>query len=161
MTISTPPRIYSIHQWAMLHFSIMLQSVDMTVCKYWILIWPEINISIGCHGVVRLLREDGECTVAQLTSVQEGGVEQLQLLLQTRKLRLSLTDGSSGLLIKYLRFEKLPNCSLIRLWWLRTFPRLINYWWLRWADSRLELNKTNRKLFAFLCDISTNLLPSL
>ena len=48
--------------------------------------WPQINISVCCHGVVRFLSENGQRTIAQLASVQERGVEQLQLLLKTIKL---------------------------------------------------------------------------
>ena len=57
--------------------------------------WPQINISVGCHGVVRFLSENSQGTVAQLTSVQKGGVEQLQLLLKTIEIMIAHIGSSS------------------------------------------------------------------
>ncbi len=82
----------------------MLTELTKKMCN-----WPQINISVSCHGVVRFLSQNSDGTVAQLPSVHEGGVEQLQLLL--KKIKLCSYCKFSLINLTLLYFEKLPNSS--------------------------------------------------
>ena len=53
----------------------------------------QLYVSIGSHGIVGSLRQGGEGLVSVLPSVQEGGVEQLELLLK----RVGSFDRNFGL----------------------------------------------------------------